>query len=177
MSELADDIASEFGIDHAHPKSSAIPRERVLQWMKSGDLEAMGAVYAFIMKETYASRIIPPLSFEDYRQFLLDYYDRCLKADPKGTWATSRYGAGWDLTNWFRHLWNERKARRDAVKGLKDWLAGLYRAGDSELRRCIETATLEHLFEDREVVAFFSDWKEDDVLGKAYARALEWPGR
>jgi hypothetical protein len=47
-------------------------------------------------------------------------------------------------------------------------------AGDSEIRTCIVQATLEHLFENREVAEYSSDWKEHPVLSTAYREAMEW---
>src|SRR5207253_9552555 len=46
-----------------------------------------------------------------------------------------------------------------------------YRSGDSELRACIMTSCLEHLFESRRIAAYFSDWQEDPILAAAYTEA------
>jgi hypothetical protein len=50
----------------------------------------------------------------------------------------------------------------------------LYIAGDAEVRQALVQATLEHLFENREVAEYFSDWKRHPVLSIAYDEAMQW---
>ena len=57
---------------------------------------------------------------------------------------------------------------------LKNWLGQLYKRGDSELRTCIVHAALEHMFEQKEIREFFSDWAKDQVLAVAHEEASEW---
>ena len=42
------------------------------------------------------------------------------------------------------------------------------------IRTCIVTATLEHLFEHKDIREFFSDWKKDPVLAIAHKEASVW---
>jgi DNA-binding transcriptional MerR regulator len=57
---------------------------------------------------------------------------------------------------------------------LKAWLGRLYKEGDPDLRICIVQATLEHLFEKKQIRKFFDDWKNDEVLAVAHEEASEW---
>jgi hypothetical protein len=60
------------------------------------------------------------------------------------------------------------------LKELKAWLGRLYLEGDGSIRTCIITATLEHLFEQKDIREFFSDWKKDPVLAIAHKEACLW---
>jgi hypothetical protein len=51
---------------------------------------------------------------------------------------------------------------------LKAWLGHLYKVGDPDLRIGIVQATLEHLFEQKQIRKFFSGWKNDEVLAAAH---------
>ena len=104
----------------------------------------------------------------------MQYYERCLKEDPKSKWADSRYSAGATLVNVFASLWRDSSVPREVVKDLKTWPGRLYAAGDESLRTCIVTATLEHLFEQKDIREFFSDWKKEPVLAIAHKEACAW---
>jgi hypothetical protein len=157
-------------------------RERVVQgqvkkWMESDDIQALGAVYYLIFDRRYYPRIEPLLSFRDYKSFLLPYYERCFREDPQVDWASTRYTAGWDLVGWFMGTWRDDTIPKKSLGEIKRWLGDLYRDADEQLRDCLITATLEHLFEDRKVAKFFTDWRDDPVLGEAYSSALTWTTR
>jgi hypothetical protein len=127
-----------------------------------------------ITKPRYSQRIQPALTFQEYKEFLVRYFDCCLRLNPDGEWAHTRYEAGWDLASWFGALWQNQDIPRQSLQEVKNWLASVYRQGDTELKRCIVDATLEHLFESREIARFFSDWKKSPDLATAYAEATEW---
>jgi hypothetical protein len=114
------------------------------------------------------------LSFEDYQSFAREYFGRCLREDPKGAWINSRYSAGWDLVGWIASLWKDKSAHKVALDEWKSWLADMYKQGDADLRTCLVTATLEHLFEQRGMAKYFADWKADPILAEAHAQAVEW---
>ena len=167
-------VVRELGIDNPSPRTGRIPKTRIEQFMNHGDIEVLGAVYAFITDERRSKVIEPSLQFEDYYQFVTRYYERCLREDPKSKWADSRYSAGHDLVGWFVSLWNDKEVPKSAIANLKAWLAQLYREGDEALRNCLVTATLEHLFEHQKIRKYFADWEGDPVLGAAFAGAKEW---
>ncbi len=79
-----------------------------------------------------------------------------------------------ELVNYYYHLWTQKKVREQEFTTLKQWLDRLYREGDADIRSRLETAILEHLFEDAEIAAYFSDWQHDPILEPAYAAAMAW---
>ena len=156
----------------SEPGGRAIPRQRVLEWMRTGDIECMGAIYSLISDDF--DRIQPALQFAEYHPFVLTYFQRCLLDDPQSEWAETRYGAGHNIMAWFVWSWRDPDQRTTTIPALKEWLAALYVDGDSDVRTCLVQATLEHLFENREVADYFSDWKDGPVLSTAYREAMEW---
>jgi hypothetical protein len=173
VSRLIEEVIEMFGLPET-PKTNPIPKDKVVGWMGANDIEVLGAVYSYILDKAYSSRIHPPLSFNEYHSFLLRYYDRCLRENPDGQWACSRYSAGRDLMNWFKGLWKDASLPRSVLADIKSFLAKLYKEGDDELRTCIVNATLEHLFEERAIAGYFADWKQDPVLAEAYSDAMLW---
>jgi hypothetical protein len=155
------------------PKTNVISLGDLREWMTSADIEILG--FAFGMTHDGRFRIEPPISPEEYVAFVKHYYGRCLRENPDGDWSDSRYSAGWDLVNIFGSLWRDAQVPRPLLDEFKVWLAGLYKAGDEEIRECIITATLEHLVEQKLIREFFSDWQKDPVLRIAYEQACVWP--
>ncbi|MDB0568782.1 hypothetical protein AB6Q13_21270 [Ralstonia solanacearum] len=166
-------IVDTFGVPEK-PQQLDIPKASLLDWMRTDDVEVLGAIYAFISKPEYAKRVQPALTLQEYGDFILRYFDCCIRLNPSGEWAHTRYEAGWDLAAWFARLWREGDASRKTLEKIKAWLANLYKEADEEIRRCIVDATLEHLLENREITQFFSDWKGDVDLSIAYAEAAAW---
>jgi hypothetical protein len=140
--------------------------------LKSDDIEILGFTNALIDDARF--RIEPPFTPNEYKGFVTCYYGRCLKEDPDGEWSDSRYSAGATLVNIFASLWRDSAVPREILKELKDWLGRLYAEGDETLRTCIVTATLEHLFEQKDIREFFSDWKQHPVLTMAHKQGSEW---
>jgi hypothetical protein len=176
MTETLQEIINKLWVapDNAEwtPKTDVVRLDDVRRWSKSGDMEILGFTSALIHDARF--RIEPSLMPDEYKPFVTHYYERCLKEDPKGEWADSRYSAGATLVNIFASLWRDSAVPRDMVRELKDWLGRLYAEGDQSLRTCIVTATLEHLFEQKDIREFFSDWKKDPVLAAAHKEASEW---
>jgi len=146
--------------------------ECVRQWMKTTDLEAMGAVFTLLNEPQHYKRITPPLVFDDYRSFHLRYYERCLRENLEGKWSDSRYIAAHSLVRWFRGLWRDDSIPRAALRELKSLLARLYREGDKGLKTAVVTGALEHLFDDKDIRRFFADWEDDSELRSALQEAL-----
>ncbi|MBM4257997.1 MAG: hypothetical protein FJ147_19155 [Deltaproteobacteria bacterium] len=165
-----DEIVAELML--TSDKVSPILHDQVKVWMKTDDIEALGALYELLTEKRFYTRIQPPLQFDDYHSFILQYYERCLREDPDGKWSNSRYSAGGDLVGWFIGLWRDSSVPRSALLELKEWLAKLYKQGDEKLRVCLITATLEHLFQDRKIAKYFADWRKDTILADAYDEAL-----
>ncbi len=175
--EILNEVVSAMGVEAAEPLTSPIDLNKVKEWMLSDDLEVLGAVFELLMNRRYADRVKPELTLSDYQGFVTRYYERCMLEDPDGDWADSRYSAGWSLVNWFKGLWDDSDVPRSVVADTKSWIARVYKEGDQEIRTCLITATLEHLFERRDIQKFFQDWKQDDVLRTAYSEAAEWKSR
>jgi hypothetical protein len=167
------DVVSVFGIPEM-PSTEPVSRDQIFEWMKSEDIEVLGAVYSYILDRKYSQRIQPPLRLADYQSFVLRYYERCFQEDPDGEWADTRYGAGRDLVGWFLGLWNDSEVPRTAVVEIRDWLARVYVNSDEAVRRCIINSTLEHLFEVPQIAKFFNNWKSEPLLADAYKDALAW---
>ena len=167
------EVIEEFGL-HEQPKESAIPKEKVLSWMNSDDPEVLGALYSFVTEPRQAARVTPPLTFDEYWNFVSRYFSRCFRENPNGEWAHSRYEAGWDLASWFTSVWKDDAIAGDAKNDIKKWIGDQYVSGSPDLRRCIVDATLEHIFEDTSVARFFDDWRSDQILSTAYREAAQW---
>jgi hypothetical protein len=176
MGESLQEIISRLWTTPEHaewiPKTDVVALSDLQTWMHSTDIEILGFTHALLSDRRF--RIEPPISLGDYIEFTQRYYERCLKENPDGDWSDSRYSAGTDLVNIFVGLWKDPSVPRPVLAQLKVWLGQLYKDGDAEIRTCIVQATLEHLFEQKDVRKFFSDWQNDAVLAKAYAEASEW---
>jgi hypothetical protein len=158
------------------PKTNVLSLDDLKHWMTSDDIEVMGFVDAMIHDGRF--RIEPELPLQDYLEWVKRYYGRCLRENPDGEWSDSSYSIGADFVGVFLSLWDdEHSLSREVFVDLKEWLATLYKNGDSRLRTCIEHATLEHLFERKAVKKFFADWKDDAILKAAYNEASLWRGK
>jgi hypothetical protein len=150
-----------------------IPHAQVQRWMKSEDTDSLGATYAFLFDPAQVQRVSPPLSFDDVFSFVLRYYQFCLRADPESRWADSRYSAGMDLVRWFTLMWDQKRDRK-YFESIKAMLQNLYLTGQPELKKCVEQGVVEHLFERKDIMAFFSDWRDNPQLRPAYDEAKLW---
>lgn len=176
MAETLKEIIAKLWTTPEHaewiPKTDTVALSDVQTWMDSTDIEILGFTSALIHDRRF--RIQPPLSLSEYIEFIKRYCGRCLRENPDGEWSDSRYSAGMDLVNIFAALWRDSTVPRSVLTNLKNWLAQLYKEGDSALRTCIVNATLEHLFEQKDIREFFSDWQRDEVLSVAHQDASEW---
>lgn len=150
-----------------------IPAVQVRNWMASDDGDVRGATYAFL-HSAHAQRVRPELSFDDVFDFTLNYYDWCISTDPApGGWANTRYSAGWDLVGWFCGLWDQQRDKK-YFERIKARLANLYKTGDADLKKSIEHAMIEHLFERKPIRKFFADWDKDPDLKPAHDEGMLW---
>ena len=172
-SNLADVIIEEFGLPE-RPKTSVIPKQKVLDWMDSDDVEALGALYSFATDPNYSGRIQPGMTFWEYWKLISRYFERCFHENPSGEWAHGRYDAGWDLAGWFVKIWQDQTISEDAKTEIKQWLGKQYVMGNAEVRRCLVDSVFEHIFEKPDIARYFSDWKTEPDLSMAYGEAAEW---
>lgn len=173
-------ILDAFGldIDAAEPAISreCISAADVRRWMMSDELDALAALHYLVVDKNGAAIVAPRLSSDEINEFSKRYYERCLLEDRRepGNWSATRYSAAWSIVNWFARVWRNADAKRRWPAEIKRWLAAMFLAGDEALRTCLITGTLEHLFEDRQIARFFSDWEQHGILGDAYRAAIEW---
>lgn len=151
-----------------------IARTEVLEWMSAPDLEVRGALYSKITNAECAKHIDPALQFDDYFGFVIPYLEQCIEQNPDGEWADSRYLAGHQLVAWINKFWTDKSVPRSKLAEIRRRLADLYRRGDAGVRDGVINGVLEHLFEHRQLAAFFEEWERDPILSKAYKDAKLW---
>jgi len=171
--QIIEAIRAAFtGVDSGERR--VVEKTRVLEWMRSPDIEVRGALYSKIRDAAMAKRIEPPLQFDDYFNFVVPYFEQCIELDPAGEWSHSRYLAGHEFITWIVDFWNKKEVPREKVAEIKRRLGDLYRRGNEEVRDGVLNGVLEHLFENRQLANYFKEWESDPVLGQAYGAALQW---
>jgi hypothetical protein len=154
------------------PKTDTIPGTDFRRRMASDDMEVLDYTYHLLGDHRFY--VEPELSLDEYLEFVRRYYERCFLESPDGDWSDSRYSAGWDLVSVLAFQWNNPGVPKSVMEDWKQWLANIYKRGSDDVRKCIVTATLEHLLEQGVFRQFFADWVKDPILRKAYEEALEW---
>ena len=176
MPETLQDIIDKLWTAPKHaewtPKVDVLALSDIRRWMANQDIGIVGLAYHLLHDGKF--RIDPPIQIAEYVDFTKHYFERCFLENPDGDWSDSRYSGGGTLVNIFASLWKDPQVPREFVADLKTWLARLYKHGDAALRTCIVHATLEHLFEQKPIREFFSDWQKDEVLAVAHREASEW---
>lgn len=173
MEESEQELLCE--IRNASRGSASIPVSRLADWASAPSLEVRGAVVNFLRK--HGDQITPPLSADETCAIFEGYYKECLVRNPADSpYVANRHVAGYELASWFRAIWVDSQMPRRCVLRIKAMLRELYLLNEN-LRDPIVNAVLEHLFETPEIASFFSDWRGDPELKKAYDRALEWTKR
>ena len=151
-----------------------ISRSQIVEWMRSDNLKALGALYKLTV--IAYNRIKPELGMEASCEFILNYFTRCIVENPPttGDYMYSRYEAGTIMSAWIKHLWNKRPATEKVLEKVRDTLAEVYLLGDKEVQGCIMYAVLESVFADKDMIVLFKGWKKEPHLREAYDSALEY---
>jgi hypothetical protein len=171
--EMIAAICAAFGGDD--PASCGdVPKAKVLEWMRSSDLQVQGALYSMVSDAARAGHIRPALQVDDYYTFVLDYLERCIELDDSREWVDSRYLAGHQLVAWIVDFWNNASVPREKLAEIKRRLSALYKRGDDGVRDAVLNAVLEHLFEHQLIANYFQSWESDPILSSAYRDALLW---
>jgi len=157
-------------------QTSPLERDTVRGWMRTDDVEAMGALMSLLADERHSKRIQPSLALEDCYSFIARYYERILSENPDGEWSDSRTTAGWDFARWFFDLWDDESVSREALSDLKAMLERVCKDGGPATCRALVTAVMEHLFERPEIRRYFSQWANDPALSSAFAEASHLAG-
>jgi hypothetical protein len=167
---LIAEIRAGFGRDGSEARE--VPKPTVLKWMRSPDLHARGALYSLITDGACARMVTPPLEFDDYYPFVVEYLEECIEKNPDGEWVDTRYIAGHELVSWIVDFWKKQTIPRSKLAEIKGRLAELYKRGDADVRDGVVNGVLEHLFETRELANYFKEWEADPILRHAYRDAM-----
>jgi len=165
-------------INRVLKSGNSIPMARLDEWLASDDLEVLGACHE-ILTERFdrldaKAKTRYGVPSENVCSRMLLFFRRCLRENRPGEFALNRYQAGRCVYNWFLVLSAIEPVPRETLDEIKNMQAELYKSGDAELRNCIVTSCLEHLFESRRIAEYFADWQDDPVLATAFKEALEW---
>ncbi|SRR5712692_4256514 len=156
----------------------SIPGMRLAEWLTCDDLEVLGACHEALTEHFDRLDAKGKTRFREPSEFvcarMLEYFRRCLLENRPGEFAGNRFQAGRCLYNWFLSLSARDVVEPEMLDDIKQMLADVYKFSGREVRDCIVTSCLEHLFESRRIAEYFSDWAEDPALKAAYAEALEW---
>ena len=150
-----------------------IPRERVLNWIDSKDLEIWAVLYV-LTDEAYW-RIKPELGMVATCNLIEDYLLKCLAKNPDaGDYIHSGYEAAWELAGWLKHLENLGSETEEVIRKVASDVEDLFRHSDRDGQERIINGFLEHVFVRPSLRRFFHSWRGDPELGDAYALASEW---
>ena len=150
-----------------------ISQTQVVAWMRSEDLRVLGALY--VLTDKAWDRIQPPLDKDATCAFILRYYMRCIQEGPSSEeFVLSRYEAAHAMARWIKHLWGKRPETDTDLQQVTTTLKQAYLQGNDAVKGGLVNGVLEHVFEERDLVELFQDWKQDGRLRCAYDAALEW---
>jgi hypothetical protein len=165
--KILEEITSEL------QSNTTLSADKVLEWMKSDDIQVHAAIVMLISE--HENRINPPLEGKKVFDFCLSYYKRCfLENPPDGEFTGNRTVEGYTFQKWFKELWTNRTSNLELIEEMKRMITETYKVGDDGVKYVLETAVLEHLFEEPEIADYFSDWQNDNILSLGYERAREW---
>lgn len=143
-------------------------------WMKSDDLEVLCATVGFLLDEKFGMQVQPPPSYWDVTDFFLMVWKRVISENNiKSDRIPSRYDVATQLGQYFESRWLAGDKIRDVPK-IRETIEQFYMSGDTEVRTCLETATIEHLMEKRDIREYLNDWKQHPIMKHAFANCLEW---
>ena len=99
----------------AKASTDPIARGRLEQWMRSAEIEALGALYHGLRDPRFVARVESALRSEDVQAFVRAYFERRLRENPEGEWSNTRYSAGWDIVGWLAHPFDQGDDERRAL--------------------------------------------------------------
>jgi hypothetical protein len=167
-------VVDAFGTPE-EPTSKAVLKDDVIRWARDGTEEALGALHAYLTKNTYSERVLPMVSAEERWGILSKCYSLSLRNNPTGEWSLSRYEAMWAFAGWYSSLWSLPETTSAALRQQgKSWFRDEYLQGSDESRVAMVNGALEHLFEDKRISKYFDDWRQHPLLSSAYANAQQW---
>jgi len=159
-------------------ETGPISRTEAEAWMQSDDLQILGLVVQAFVDYGDLERIEPRLDMQVVYDFLLKYYERCIREDPQCEWADRRYVVGDHIVPWYHGAPETGdEPRQEFLTRVKQLLARLYLDGDEDVRDAIVCGTIEHILEQPRWREFFKDWCDDPILRGAYDYAMEWAAK
>jgi hypothetical protein len=159
-------------IHEAMQGEERVAASEVKTWLCHPSLDVVSVATDLILE--HAQLVAPPFSLQETCDAVLAYYKRCLQTDCDTEFVPPIHIAGYELVRWFRNIWADPNVPRKCVTHLKAMLADLYTSSAPEKADRLVNAVLEHLFETPAIAEFFSDWRSDPSLSRAFARAMEW---
>ena|SRR5437868_6935623 len=163
-----------FAIAEDEEREGSTPKADIVAGIRSDDTELAGAIYDIVTTDKLRKRIEPPLADEELESLAMRYFERCILTDPKGEWTLTRYSAAREAQRCMLDLWDSEGGDNEAFVKWKKWMEKLYRHGDEAIKRAVVDGILEHLFEEKGLRQFFTDWKADSELKTAYDEAQLW---
>jgi hypothetical protein len=159
-------------IEDALQSEGPIPRELVRRWMQDATTVEVDALLYKLTGEAW-NRIEPPLERGETCALIERYLLGCIRENPQGGVALSRYGAAGELEAWFDHLASIDDTA-EILRGVVASVTTLFLTGDDHIRGAIETGFLEHVLEQATLRPLFSHWTHDERLQDAWQHALAW---
>jgi hypothetical protein len=159
-----------------------IPEHKLLNAMDSSNLIA-NCIAHEIVTEAY-QRVHPELDLVRVGEFLLDYYLNCIEREPppepqddaelRDDELHRPYEAGRLLIGFVVNMWRLRPETDALIDDCVQRVTNLYLKSNQEIRLCIETAFLEHVFERPELRPLFAHWANHPELAEAHRMCMEW---
>lgn len=163
-----DEIAAEFLDERGWKKQTPLDRQRVRAWLRSDDIEVLGAANRLLFSKEHLARVTPSLEFDECFQFRKHYYTRCLTEltfdDYEGEWADVGFDLNHQIVDWFRDLYLDPSVPRHYLEELKSWLK--QRILENAQGAHLATAVADHLLEWKKTAKFFADWPDDFPIAR-----------
>ncbi|MCE5230592.1 hypothetical protein LLG95_13505 [bacterium] len=149
-------------------------RKAILDIMADSDLNRPSLLIAMMSNSDVLEKMESCFSFEEITDLHFEFAKRCIIQNPDGVTAPNRYIAAHELVNWLIEL--KRSHEEKIVNDFVYWLECFYKEFilDEDVKICIITGILEHLFEDVDIRLKFLYWRDDPMLVEAYKMAEEW---
>jgi hypothetical protein len=166
----------KLSISVALSSDGVIPRDSVRDWVtRAQDLETLALLYR--LTDEAWDRIEPRLEPNETCAVIRSYLLRCIEEYPRddqNDWAFTRFEAAMQLEAWFDYLADKAEDRSDILRESAAAGTDAYLRGDSEMRRTIEQAFLEHVLEQTRMRPLFEHWATHEQLREAWVAAIEW---
>jgi hypothetical protein len=148
----------------------AFESDAIVDLMRSPYPEVKGAICDFLLDNEEFARSVDQywcVVYKICRQFLFE----AVRDDAWNLERLTRIDAAEYVGRLFWHVWKTRPPRADVVLEMRDDLAAACRSTDARHVDTVVLGLLEHMFQDKQIVAFFSIWRDDPTLAKVFEEA------